>query len=374
MTGTVSVRVSGISKRFGSVTALHRVSLEVAAGEFFALLGPSGCGKTTLLRILAGLDHPDEGSVSIDGRDMGRTPANRRPVNMVFQSYAVFPHLSVRDNVAYGLRVSGTGRAAARERAESALELVRLPGYGDRMPHQISGGERQRVALARALVKRPRVLLLDEPLSALDARLRGEMRLELVTLQKTVGITFIIVTHDQEEALSMADRVAVMDGGRIRQIAPPAELYEAPVDRFVAGFIGSINLFAGITRHGPGGTVVETGFPGITLGAGDLPAAKRVWVAVRPEKITIMRRGETGQGSGVRLDGVVEEVSYRGDLSVYRVRVAPGPDRGAPDQGIPDQVVTVSRTNAGRGDGHAPGPGTEVTLGWLAENAVVLTS
>ena len=356
---TEAVRVSGICKRFGAVTALAEVSIGIAAGEFFALLGPSGCGKSTLLRILAGLEHPDRGSVFIDGADMSRTPANRRPVNMVFQSYALFPHMSVRGNIAYGLRVTGTGRAEARERAEAALGLVRLAGYGDRMPHQISGGERQRVALARALVKRPRVLLLDEPLSALDARLRDEMRLELVTLQKTVGITFVIVTHDQEEALSMADRVAVMESGHIRQVAPPADLYEAPADRFVATFIGSVNMFPATV--GPAGRATADRFPDVTAPARGAGAGQPVWIAIRPEKIAMAPGGCAPAG---RLRGVVEEVSYRGDLSVYLVRCAPGADG----------LVRVSRANVARGAGGMPGPGTGVALDWEEDSAVVLRS
>ncbi len=356
---TEAVRVGGICKRFGAVTALAEVSLRIETGEFFALLGPSGCGKSTLLRIMAGLEHPDRGSVFIDGIDVGRTPANQRPVNMVFQSYALFPHMSVRSNVAYGLRVTGTGRAEARERAEAALGLVRLAGYGDRMPHQLSGGESQRVALARALVKRPRVLLLDEPLSALDARLRDEMRLELVTLQKTVGITFIVVTHDQEEALSMADRVAVMEAGRIRQVAPPAELYEAPADRFVATFIGQVNLFPATVEAG--GTARAHPFPGVTARARETGAGRQVWIAVRPEKITMAPRGGAPAG---RLSGVVEEVVYRGDLSVYLVRCMPGPEG----------LVRVSHANAVRTADRRPGPGSEVVLDWAEDCAVVLAS
>src|SRR5918996_2340596 len=264
------IRIEGASKRFGQVAAVDDVSLEIRANEFFALLGPSGCGKTTLLRLLAGLERASAGRILIDGEDMAGVPPNRRPVNMVFQSYAVFPHMSVAENVAYGLRVTGVPRAEAIPRVEQALAMVRLDGLEERRPDQLSGGQRQRVALARALIKRPKVLLLDEPLSALDRKLREEMQLELVRLQHDVGITFVIVTHDQDEALSMADRIAVIDQGRILQTAPPEELYEAPNCRMVADFIGTMNLLPA--------RVLGTANPGIRLeaaglGAFELPAA-----------------------------------------------------------------------------------------------------
>ena len=240
------IEISNVTKRFGSVvTAVDDVTLDIQPGEFFALLGPSGCGKTTLLRMLAGFETPTTGEVRIAGKDMAGVPPNRRDVNMVFQSYAVFPHMTVAENVGYGLKVTATPRAEIESRVEEALGLVQLEGYGERKPDQLSGGQRQRVALARALVKKPQVLLLDEPLSALDAKLREAMQLELVGLQHAVGITFVIVTHDQDEALSMADRIAVMDSGRVRQVAPPEELYEFPSSRFVADFIGKMNLFQG---------------------------------------------------------------------------------------------------------------------------------
>jgi len=248
------VSIRGVTKRFGSVAAVDAVDLDIRRGEFFALLGPSGCGKTTLLRMLAGLELPSEGEIRIDGQDMSLVQANKRPVNMVFQSYAVFPHMSVVDNVMYGLKVAGVARAEARERAEEALSLVKLGDYGTRMPDQLSGGQRQRVALARALVKRPKVLLLDEPLSALDAKLREQMRLELVNLQENVGITFVVVTHDQDEALSMADRIAVMRAGVMEQVGTPAEIYHRPNSMYVAGFVGSpaMNFLAARGPLAPG--------------------------------------------------------------------------------------------------------------------------
>jgi len=232
-----------VSKYFGSVAALRDVSLDIYPGEIFALLGPSGCGKSTLLRILSGFETPSEGELLLDGKDLTPLKPNKRPINMVFQSYAVFPHMSVEDNVAYGLKMEGVDRQEIRHRVDEALKQVHLAELGKRKPHQLSGGQRQRVALARVLVKKPRLLLLDEPLSALDAKLRDAMRLELVKLQESVGITFVIVTHDQAEAMAMADRIAVLDEGSLRQVATPADLYQQPVDAFVADFVGTIHSF-----------------------------------------------------------------------------------------------------------------------------------
>jgi spermidine/putrescine ABC transporter ATP-binding subunit len=260
---TAIISVRDVVKRFGStVVAVRNVSLEIRRGEFFALLGPSGCGKTTLLRMLAGFESLSEGQILIDGEDMDRVEPNRRPVNMVFQSYAVFPHMSVQQNVAYGLKVTGTPKSEIDAKVQESLSLVRLETMADRMPDQLSGGQRQRVALARALVKHPKVLLLDEPLSALDAKLREQMQVELVHLQKSVGITFVIVTHDQNEALSMADRVAVMSDGDVLQVAPPSELYEYPNCRFVADFIGKMNLFDGhVVGAREGEIVIRVEYP-----------------------------------------------------------------------------------------------------------------
>ncbi len=237
-----------VFKKFGSMVAVDNVSLDIQPGEFFALLGPSGCGKTTLLRMLAGFEVPSDGQILIDGQDMGNTPPNRRPVNMVFQSYAVFPHMTVADNVGYGLMIDGLNKVEIATRVNEALELVQLGALAARMPDQLSGGQRQRVALARALIKKPKVLLLDEPLSALDAKLREAMRFELSQLQQKVGITFIMVTHDQDEALAIASRIAVMHKGAISQLGSPSDLYEFPASRFVADFIGSVNLFEGHSR------------------------------------------------------------------------------------------------------------------------------
>ena len=239
------IRVEEVSKRYGKVTAVDRVTLEIPRGEFFALLGPSGCGKTTLLRMLAGFEMPSEGKIFIDGIDMSTIPPNKRPVNMVFQSYAVFPHMTVFENVAYGLKFDNVAKADQYGRVMAALADVKLDHLAERKPDQMSGGQRQRVALARALVKKPKVLLLDEPLSALDAKLREAMRFELAELQDKVGITFVMVTHDQDEALAMAGRCAVMDRGKLMQTATPSNLYEFPANKFVADFIGSVNLFEG---------------------------------------------------------------------------------------------------------------------------------
>ncbi len=323
------ISILDVTKRFGPVVAVDGVSLDIQRNEFFALLGPSGCGKTTLLRMLAGFETPDEGALLIDGQDMTDVAPNRRPVNMVFQSYAVFPHMTVFENVAYGLKVVRTAASEIESRVREALEMTQLGDLAARRPDQLSGGQRQRVALARALVKRPKVLLLDEPLSALDAKLREAMRLELVNLQHNVGITFIIVTHDQNEALSMADRIAVMEDGAIRQVARPAELYEFPNCRFVADFIGKMNLFEGRvvgSGGGPGGgqgggrvQVEVSGVgrldlpvpPGTAVPGGD--AAGDLGIAVRPEKVRI--HAEAGAEGRISLHGKVSQVAYYGDTS-----------------------------------------------------------
>ncbi len=363
-TGAPIIEISGLCKRFGPFTAVDDVTLSIGRGEFFALLGPSGCGKTTLLRMLAGLELPSEGTIRIDGQDMSLVPANRRPVNMVFQSYAVFPHMSVLDNVGYGLRIDGVPRDEIRQRAEEALSLVKLDGFAKRRPDQLSGGQRQRVALARALVKRPKVLLLDEPLSALDAKLREAMRLEMVNLQETVGITFIIVTHDQSEALSMASRIAVMDQGAVQQIAPPAELYEFPASRFVADFIGSVNMIEGRVASASDGRV-RLACPGIDTPiemehASALPAGSTAWVALRPEKIDITKE-PTGEADTNTVSGMVEEVTYLGETSVYHVRISPD---------LP--LMKVSSANLDRVTRRAFTWEDPVYLSWTATCGVVL--
>ncbi len=368
------VSIQGVSKRFGEVTAVDRVSLDIRQNEFFALLGPSGCGKTTLLRMLAGFETPDQGRILIDGRDMTDVPPNRRPVNMVFQSYAVFPHMSVLDNVAYGLRVAKTPPGETGQRVRDALEMVRLSEQAERNPDQLSGGQRQRVALARALVKRPKVLLLDEPLSALDAKLREAMQLELVRLQHTVGITFIIVTHDQHEALSMANRIAVMEVGQVRQVEGPAQLYEFPNSRFVADFIGKMNLFrARITdRRGTELTLDVEGLGRLTLpgqeprlwdtpgaaGAGAEPVGREVGIAVRPEKVRIHR--DAAPGGRIAHRGRVSEVAYFGDSSHVYLRLDSG------------QVISANIRNEARTSEPSFRIGEALWCSWDARDTLVL--
>jgi len=308
------IALRGLTKRFGRFPAVKGIDLAIRRNEFFALLGPSGCGKTTLLRMIGGFEAPTEGSITVDGADMSRVQPNRRPINMVFQSYAVFPHMTVGQNVAYGLKVAGTPRAEIRGRVREALEMVKLEGYEDRRSDQLSGGQRQRVALARALVKRPKVLLLDEPLSALDAKLREAMQLELVRLQQTTGITFIIVTHDQNEALSMADRIAVMDAGEVQQVADPATLYEHPANRFVAEFIGKINVFEGRVVGTEGSRLaIEVPDLGCIAVEGAGPAQSEVGVAVRPEKIRLSDQPPADGRVGCA--GEVAEIAYYGGSS-----------------------------------------------------------
>ena len=308
------VSIRNITKRFPGVIAVDDVNVDIKENEFFALLGPSGCGKTTLLRMIAGFETPSDGQIIIDGEDMAATPPNERPVNMVFQSYAVFPHMTVSDNVAYGLKVTGTPSDEIGPRVKEALEMVQLDHLGERKPDQLSGGQRQRVALARALVKRPKVLLLDEPLSALDAKLRESMQLELARLQQTVGITFIIVTHDQDEALSMADRIAVMDAGAVAQIATPEELYEKPNSKFVADFIGKVNLFEGEVTGARGKAInVQVAGVGKFAVPYDEKASGAISLAVRPEKIRLSKTKP--KGAKIAVHGRIADWAYYGDVS-----------------------------------------------------------
>ncbi|MGB0411878.1 MAG: ABC transporter ATP-binding protein [Pikeienuella sp.] len=309
MSAIVSIR--DVSKFFGDFTAVDDISLDIEEGEFFALLGPSGCGKTTLLRMVSGFETPSVGEVLIGGEDMTTVPPNKRPVNMVFQSYAVFPHMTVAKNVAYGLKVDGVGAAEIKERVTEALKLVQLDQFADRKPDQLSGGQRQRVALARALVKKPRVLLLDEPLSALDAKLRDAMRLELVKLQQSIGVSFIMVTHDQDEAMAVADRIAVLDKGRIRQIASPEDLYERPVDEFVADFIGRANFFAPTSVSRAQELVVTTEDLGTLAFSPDIVATDDIVLAVRPEKLRV---GADVSGD-VMVQAKLGDVAFQGDHS-----------------------------------------------------------
>ena len=310
-----AVTAVGLSKHFGDVRAVDDLNIEIADGEFFSMLGPSGSGKTTVLRMVAGFEHPTKGSVLLGEQDVTALPAHRRDVNTVFQDYAIFPHMDVLANVEYGLRVKKVDRRERRRRAEEALAAVRLEGYGKRRPTQLSGGQRQRVALARALVNRPKVLLLDEPLGALDLKLRREMQLELKQIQRDVGITFVFVTHDQEEALSMSDRVAVFREGRVEQVASPIELYERPASASVAGFVGTSNRIGGDVARRLLGTPGE--------------------YAVRPERLRVVTSGEPVESGEVALPGTVREVVYLGPITHAIVELDAGPS------------LTVSRPNTG---------------------------
>jgi putrescine transport system ATP-binding protein len=312
-----------LTKRFGRQAVVDQLSLDVYEGEFFALLGPSGCGKTTLLRLIAGFERPDAGHVLLEGVDLAPVPPYRRPVNMMFQSYALFPHLSVESNIAFGLKQDGLSRREIATRVADMLAMVRLEGLGRRKPHQLSGGQRQRVALARSLVKRPRILLLDEPMAALDKKLRDDMQFELIALQRTLNLTFIIVTHDQSVAMAVADRIAVMDRGRLAQVAPAAEVYEHPRSRWVADFVGDVNLFPG--RLGDDRLSVE-GTPAGNLRVGRKPEADPgavVWLAVRPEKIRISREAPDPEPPNCT-SGTVVDVGYLGGTSVYKLRIRDG--------------------------------------------------
>jgi putrescine transport system ATP-binding protein len=325
------LRIEAVVKTFGSFRAVDRLSLDIRAGEFFALLGPSGCGKTTLLRMLAGFETPDEGRILLSGQDIAQVLPHERPVNMMFQNYALFPHLSVRDNIAFGLRRAKMPRVEIAKRVEEMVALVKLEGMEKRKPDQLSGGQRQRVALARSLARRPKVLLLDEPLAALDKKLREATQRELMELQCRLGMTFIIVTHDQEEAMTMASRIGVMDAGRLEQVATPRELYEAPLSRWIAEFVGDVNLFDGqletrelrrltIATRDAGHIVATEPRQGVTKTI--------VSVAVRPEKVKLSRRGPASDAdhehSLNRLEGVVCDVSYLGGLTIYKVKLDSG--------------------------------------------------
>ena len=354
------LRIEAVSKGFGGVAAVDHLSLDIFEGEFFALLGPSGCGKTTLLRAVAGFERPDTGRIVLDGVDLAPVPPYRRPVNMMFQSYALFPHLNVEANVAFGLKQEGLPRREIGQRVADMLAMLKLEKLGRRKPHQLSGGQRQRVALARSLVKRPRLLLLDEPLAALDKKLRGETQFELMELQRRLGLTFVIVTHDQSEAMTLADRIAVMDRGRLMQVAPPAEIYERPNSRWVADFIGEVNLFEG--RLSDDGASVEGTVAGRLRAASKVDAepGALVWAAVRPEKIAIAREPPTS-GDDNSIAATVVDIGYLGDMSVYKLRIAGGTQ------------MKAAIANIGRPTGEVAGFDEEVWLTWSPDATIVLT-
>jgi len=356
------VRLSGVRKVYGAVVAVDRVDLDIRRGEFFTMLGPSGSGKTTMLRMIAGFELPDEGRVELAGTDVTDLAAYDRDVNTVFQDYALFPHMTVGDNVEYGLRVAKIGREERRKRRAEALGMVRLPGYDDRKPNELSGGQRQRVALARAIVNQPRVLLLDEPLGALDLKLREQLQIELKQIQREVGITFVYVTHDQEEALTMSDRIAVMNRGIVEQVAEPVEVYERPATTFVAGFIGVSNLMPGVVRSLSGDKAEVDLEAGVTVSAtaNGLATSEQCHAVVRPEKLFVAKRGEAPPqlaANAQSVDGVVASSVYLGTATQLVVELRGG------------SRMTVLCPNTDESERQSlPGGGAEVTLSWTPEH------
>jgi len=358
------IEYRGVCKRFGDFVAVDHLDLKIYEREFFALLGPSGCGKTTLMRMLAGFENPSEGDIVLDGKSITGMPPFRRPVNMMFQSYALFPHMNVEQNIAFGLKQDKMAKDAIAARVAEMLKLVKLEPFATRKPHQLSGGQRQRVALARSLAKRPKVLLLDEPLGALDKKLRQETQFELMDLQQELGMTFLIVTHDQEEAMTVADRIAVMDKGKLIQVAQPAEIYEQPASRYVAEFIGDVNMFEGVTDGAaPGATRIVVDGCGLTVeAAGDygVSSGATSWFAVRPEKVRVSHDPPAEAGVNA-VSGEVWDIAYLGDMSIYHVRLADG------------VVVRASTTNASRVVERPITWDDKVWLSWSRDAGVVLT-
>lgn len=360
------IKVQSVSKLFGDFTAVDSVDLDIYKGELFCLLGGSGCGKSTLLRMLAGFEMPTSGSIIIDGANMNDVPPYERPVNMMFQSYALFPHMNVETNVAYGLKRDGMPKAKIEQKVEEMLAMVELTQFRKRKPHQLSGGQRQRVALARSLVKQPKVLLLDEPLGALDKRLREQTQFELMNLQDQLGITFVVVTHDQEEAMTLSTRIAVMDAGRFMQIGTPTEIYEFPNSRQVATFIGNANMFEGrVTVNGQDHITVQSNEPEceIYIDHGlSIQEGSKVWVALRPEKIRISKQPPNADGKNM-IKGMVDDIGYLGGISTYRIKIDGG------------RIVEITSPNQVRPkDGNPPIDwDEEVYLSWDASSSVVLT-
>jgi putrescine transport system ATP-binding protein len=363
-TAQAYVQIENVSKRFGDFVAVNNVSLAVERGEIFCLLGASGCGKTTLLRLLAGFETPSVGRLLIDGQDLASVPPYRRPVNMMFQSYALFPHMDVQQNVAFGLEQEHLSRSEIRRRVGDILDIVKMSSFLKRKPHQLSGGQRQRVALARALVKRPKLLLLDEPLGALDRKLREHTQFELINIQQQLGVTFVVVTHDQEEAMTLATRIGVMNHGEIVQVGAPRQIYEFPQTRFVADFIGSVNLFDGhLIEDEPDYVRVrcpELAAPVLIDHGISAPPNARLWIAIRPEKITLSRDPSPQTDNWAR--GVIREIAYLGDLSLYLIRLESG------------REVRVTLANSSRKPEEHFTRETPVFMGWDPSSPVVGTT
>jgi putrescine transport system ATP-binding protein len=359
------VQIKGLTKKFGDVIAVDNIDLDIYQGELFCLLGGSGCGKSTLLRMLAGFEYPEAGTIKIDGMDMSNVPAYERPTNMMFQNYALFPHMTVEQNIAFGLQQDVMPKDEITDRVHGILKLVELEDYKKRRPQQLSGGQRQRVALARSLVKEPKLLLLDEPLAALDKKLRKQTQFELANIQEQVGVTFVVVTHDQEEAMTLSSRMAVMDAGKFKQIGTPTEIYEFPETRFVADFIGSANIFEGrVSEDGADHVIVSTNVGEVYVNHGQSIAKnKKLWVGLRPEKIHLSITPPPQIGPN-QIMGQVEDIGYLGETSIYKVRLKNGQ---IVDVTAPNQRRPMSRT-------HSITWEDAVYLSWEPESAMLLIS
>ena len=364
-TATPYIRIQNVTKKFNDFVAVNNVSLNIYKQELFCLLGGSGCGKSTLLRMLAGFEEPDAGQIFLDGQDMAGIAPYKRPINMMFQSYALFPHMTVEDNIAFGLKQDHTPKKELWERVKGILDLVKMAPFANRKPHQLSGGQRQRVALARSLIKQPKLLLLDEPLGALDKKLRESTQFELMNIQEKLGVTFVVVTHDQEEAMTLSSRIGVMNAGQIIQVGTPPEIYEFPTSRFVADFVGSVNMFEGrITDEDNDYVRIRSDEADCTIfinhGVAAPPNAA-IAVALRPEKISIAHEAPENPAENC-LAGVVESIAYMGDVSVFNVRLKTG------------KLVKVTQTNLIRRAGDVINWDDHVYLNWHAASGVVLTT